>query len=620
MTRRLLPVSALVAIAALVAVVLPVAAPTSSSTPAPTEHRYALSAKQAVRAGWHADANVSTDMVGVKWSGDPNAKFTVATRDGSGRWSSPVPLDTLDVGPDPGTKEAAHAARLATEPYWVHGKKDVRIALASGAPANVDLHTVNAPGPKVPASSAGASVAWPNVIMRPGWGADESLRFRNCSGPTYTKGVRFAVIHHTVESNNYSPADSFAIVRSIYAYSVLTLGYCDMMYNFLVDKYGQIFEGRAGGVDKPVLGAHAIGFNTDSTGVALIGDYSVAQPSAAAIDAIERLLAWKFAASGIDPRAPVSYTTTGNDKFPAGTHLTIPNIVGHRDTWFTDCPGQALYNWLPAIRENVAERIEHQPVDLYTSWRPVAGAPKVIALTAYGGLYPAGGSPGFVPPAYWPAWQIAKAVKLLPGGGGGYVLDGYGGLHPFGSARPMRVSGYWPGWDIARDFVLLPNGTGGYVLDAFGALHPFGTARAVSTSAYWRGWDIARRVAVLPSGTGGYVLDGWGGVHPFGTAPALRGSPYWKGWDIARDIAVQPGTGRVYVMDGFGGIWPLGGAPRLAVHYFGADVVRGFALIASGGFQITNTGQLFRVGGAPGLVHPFGVISPPYVRELAVAP
>ncbi|MBV8950285.1 MAG: N-acetylmuramoyl-L-alanine amidase, partial [Actinobacteria bacterium] len=512
MMRRLLSCVAAAVGLALAAVVVPVVS-SGAPSPATTLRRIALSSRS-VTTGWHADATVATDLVGVKWSGDPNAQFAVSTRDASGHWNAPTPLGTVDALPDPGSPDAVHATRLATEPAWVRGSTAVRVTLVGGQATNVEMQTINAPAPKYPANSAGAFVQWPNVIPRAAWGADESLRFRNCSGPTYMSGVRFAVIHHTATSNNYSPADSPAIVRSIYAYSVLSLGYCDMMYNFLVDKYGQIFEGRYGGADKPVMGAHAIGFNTDSVGVAAIGDYSSTAPSAAMVDAIERFLAWKFAASGVDPRAPVNYVTTGNTKFAAGTQLTIPTIVGHRDTWFTECPGDQLYALLPSIRENVAERIEQQPMDTFPAWQPQANAPKLLAVSAYGGLYPAGGSAAFTPSAWWPGWPIVRAVKTLPGNTGGYVLDGFGAVHPFGFAPALPVSAYWRGFDIARDIALLPSGNGGYVLDGFGGVHPFGAAPPVAVSGYWQGWDIARRLVLLPSGNAGYVLDGWGGIHP----------------------------------------------------------------------------------------------------------
>jgi hypothetical protein len=139
-------------------------------------------------------------------------------------------------------------------------------------------------------------------------------------------------------------------------------------------------------------------------------------------------------------------------------------------------------------------------------------------------------------------------------------------------------------------------------------------------SGYWRGWDIARRVVLLPSGSGGYVLDAWGGVHQFGGAPAISTGAYWPGWDIARDIAIRPGTSDAYVLDGFGGVWPLSNAPSVAAPYFGRDVAHGLALLPTGGYVLTATGRLVPFGGAAPVAQAMVTISPPFARQLALAP
>ena len=97
--------------------------------------------------------------------------------------------------------------------------------------------------------------------------------------PKYSDAVHFAVVHHTAGSNNYTRGESAAIVRGIEIYHVKGNGWNDIGYNFLVDKYGQVFEGRYGGVDKAVIGAHAEGFNTGSVGVAVLGSYGATQIS-----------------------------------------------------------------------------------------------------------------------------------------------------------------------------------------------------------------------------------------------------------------------------------------------------------------------------------------------------
>ena len=119
----------------------------------------------------------------------------------------------------------------------------------------------------------------PSIIPRSAWGADEEIRR---APPQYFDAVHFAVVHHTAGSNAYSPAQSAAIVRGIEVYHVDANGWNDIGYNFLVDKYGQVFEGRYGGVDRPVIGAHALGFNAGSVGVAVLGDYNSTRISAAA--------------------------------------------------------------------------------------------------------------------------------------------------------------------------------------------------------------------------------------------------------------------------------------------------------------------------------------------------
>jgi len=115
----------------------------------------------------------------------------------------------------------------------------------------------------------------PNIISRAQWGAGTGMR---CGGPLYGEGVRASVVHHTATGNDYSPQDTAAILRSIYAYHTMTLGWCDIAYNALVDKYGQVFEGRAGGITNDVMGAHTGGFNRDVWGVSMIGDFEDTPP------------------------------------------------------------------------------------------------------------------------------------------------------------------------------------------------------------------------------------------------------------------------------------------------------------------------------------------------------
>lgn len=193
--------------------------------------------------------------------------------------------------------------------------------------------------------------ARPKIVTRRGWGADESLRAR---GFVYTKTDKAVFIHHTATGNNYTCSETPSVIRSIYRYHVLSMGWRDIGYNFLVDKCGTIYEGRAGGVAKPVLGAHTMGFNGNSVGIAVIGTYSRSTPSSAAVKAVARLAAWKLGLYGMNPRGKTYLKSAGGNLYQKGKNVRLNVISGHRDGFATDCPGAKLYGKLGAVRDAAA--------------------------------------------------------------------------------------------------------------------------------------------------------------------------------------------------------------------------------------------------------------------------
>ncbi|MEU9144857.1 peptidoglycan recognition protein [Streptomyces sp. NPDC048349] len=192
----------------------------------------------------------------------------------------------------------------------------------------------------------------PRIVTRKGWGADESLRE---PGFVYTSTVKAAFVHHSASGNNYACKDAPAVLRSLYRYHVVSSGWRDVGYNFAVDKCGTVYEGRAGGVSKAVLGAHTMGFNTNSMGVAVLGTYTSTAPPAAAVDAVARLTAWKLGLFGRDPRAKTTLTSGGGNLYPKGRNVSMNVISGHRDGFATACPGAKLYGKLPATRTSSAK-------------------------------------------------------------------------------------------------------------------------------------------------------------------------------------------------------------------------------------------------------------------------
>jgi hypothetical protein len=199
----------------------------------------------------------------------------------------------------------------------------------------------------------------PAIVSRAGWAADESLVK---APPTYDTAVKAAFVHHSATGNSYTCAEAPSVVRSVFLYHVQSQGWDDIGYNFLVDKCGTVYEGRAGGADRAVHGAHTYGFNTDTTGITVLGTYTAANdaatpgvaPSQASLDAVAKVAAWKLGLSGVDPTAKTVLTSAAPNgtggKYPFGQEVSLYTISGHRDGFATACPGEQLFAKLGAIR------------------------------------------------------------------------------------------------------------------------------------------------------------------------------------------------------------------------------------------------------------------------------
>ncbi|MFI8304114.1 N-acetylmuramoyl-L-alanine amidase [Streptomyces sp. NPDC085927] len=191
----------------------------------------------------------------------------------------------------------------------------------------------------------------PGIVTRGGWGADESLREQSF---VYTDKVSAAFVHHTASGNNYTCAQAPSVIRSIYRYHTGSMGWRDIGYNFLVDKCGKIYEGRAGGVANPVMGAHTLGFNSNTMGVAVLGTFDSTKPPAAAVTGVAQLTAWKLGLHGMDPSAKTYLTSGGGNLYKKGTKVRLNVISGHRDGFNTVCPGGKLYEKLGTARSAAA--------------------------------------------------------------------------------------------------------------------------------------------------------------------------------------------------------------------------------------------------------------------------
>jgi len=187
----------------------------------------------------------------------------------------------------------------------------------------------------------------PRIVTRRGWGANEKLREKTF---IYTKKVKAAFVHHSATGNGYGCSQAPSVIRGIYRYHVKSMGWRDIGYNFVVDKCGNIYEGRAGGVAKPVMGAHTLGFNSNSMGIAVLGTFNSAKPSKATVKALGRLTAWKLGLGGANPRGKTYLKSGGGNLYRKGKNVRLNVISGHRDGFATECPGRKLYAKLGSVR------------------------------------------------------------------------------------------------------------------------------------------------------------------------------------------------------------------------------------------------------------------------------
>ncbi|MEY3733100.1 MAG: hypothetical protein RL347_459 [Actinomycetota bacterium] len=304
---------------------------------------------------------------------DPSTRIVVRVRQ-DGQWLPWMEVPISDHLPDPETEEGQRA-RFATEPIVTDDADgiQVRVDTPSGQmPADTDLTLIDNPErPEdatlvgaTPASSARASVAKPTIITRAQWGADESLRRGTTS---YSDTIKVAFVHHVVSTNDYTPAQAAQQMRNIYSWFTEGIQVNDFGYNFMVDRFGRIYEGRAGGVNRPVVGAHTSGFNAESFAVSFLGNADTLNPDAPAkekiLDAMSDLIAWKFDLHDVNPLGSAVLTSAGpgpgqgtTSLYWPGEKVTSKTIAGHGDIGATSCPGEFLKPALDHIRLAVSAR------------------------------------------------------------------------------------------------------------------------------------------------------------------------------------------------------------------------------------------------------------------------
>jgi hypothetical protein len=376
------------------------------------------------------DVAGAVTVVGVSWP-----KGAVSTRDkfqirtftstGWGKWQL---LDVEDGGVDPA--EGSRTPTRGTSPYVVAGasKYEVRsLSTNQAAPAAAHVQVVD-PGTSAADSiqqapgAAAAATAMPTIYSRAQWGANEKLRR---AAPSYGR-IMLGIVHHTVSSNSYSASSVPAMIRGMYSYHVQSLKWSDIGYNFLIDRFGRIWEGRYGGVSRPVVGAQTANFNSVSTGVSAIGQYDIGAVPQVVTNAYKRLFAWKFSLAGI----PAVGRVVANGK-------TLNRVSGHRDANQTACPGRYLYAKLPEIRTGAAALMK-------------TSSPVVVPASVIRSVINRDADRNGIP----------DALSYSPGAGGGAISGSTALLT--GTARAPVRSGVsiGPGWNSVRSAILSPDLSG----------------------------------------------------------------------------------------------------------------------------------------------------------------
>lgn len=340
---------------------------------------------RAPRFGGPVETPRTFELLGIR---GPGADAQLRARGLDGRWTEWLPVRAVhNHGPD--ARRSGASPDALSDPVWTGPARAFEIR--ADRPVDVVLvdpgHGATASAKRFVDAGLPAGAGQPKIIARSSW-ATASCRPRV---PAEFGAVDLAFVHHTVSSNAYRPSQSAAMIRSICLYHKYGNGWDDIGYNFVVDRFGQIFEARAGGIDEAIVGAHAGGYNVYSSGVALLGNFGGTGPPRRAFEALARLLAWKLAVHGIELPATVTVEVTRAgapySRYPAGARVRLNRVAGHGDADATSCPGAGTRRQLPRLRQVVRDLIGEVSA---LGIQPQGAGPGAVTV---GGVLTTGGLP-----------------------------------------------------------------------------------------------------------------------------------------------------------------------------------------------------------------------------------
>ncbi|HUP87698.1 MAG TPA: N-acetylmuramoyl-L-alanine amidase [Acidimicrobiales bacterium] len=552
--------------------------------------------------------------LGVRWIGEETDVLQARWRAEAAGWSAWTQVEIAhDLGDD------ATDVRLSGL-LVVDDAVDAQVRVLAGTPDHIEVVAIDTEhGPRhlviekppagaqtiltTPTTAAPASstttttttkpttpppVAQPNVITRAQWGADESMK--GSDPPLFAPITRLA-LHHTAGAEGEDPA---ATVRAIYAYHTKSNGWNDIGYNFLVDSAGRIYEGRyardyaRGEIPTGettdqlgVIGAHISGNNTGTVGIALLGDFSGdAQPTSAAVRAAEKMFAWKADRHDINVAGTTSWST--GEK---------PTLIGHRDAGTTACPGDRLYEQLPAMRSRIVEVVGPVKPKPTTTGYWVLG--RDTALYTFGDAPFQGG-----------AMEIpAPAVSMSPTRTGlGYWLlsangrvSAYGDAGNYGSTEAMRLNAPAVRLEPTR------SGKGYWIQAADGGIFSFGDATFYGSTGSLKLNSPVISMSATPSGRGYWLLAGDGGVFTFGDGEFFGSTGSMKLNAPVVSMAPHPNGRGYWLQARDGGIFSFG-----EVRFFGSVPGLGIPSASTVQIRTTPSGDGYYVMAADGGIFTFG--------------
>jgi hypothetical protein len=414
-----------------------------------------LGDSDAVQISVTKDAGVAADDLSLALIGDnpgitgaPDAAEPPAPSAGTD--GSDVPEDRA-AGPDEPVAPAPATPAPSPTATGAASRSDGAVFRTLAGAVTTSRSATTSVTPAVATSTATAvpaAAGAPRIISRAEWGAPA----QTCT-PDVATGLVGAVVHHTAGSNSYSSvSEAMNLLRNDAAYHISARGWCDLGYNFVVDKWGNIYEGRAGSAALPVIGVHAGGFNTGTVGVAMLGTYD-AMPSAATQSAVGTIIGWRLGSYRVDPLGTMRYATgAGENSRYLNETVTLPRIFGHRDVAFTACPGNGGYAALPTIRYAAASAAQaswaQPPSSLMRSpnnatvYLLSGGQRHAISdLATMSSLAPLG-SVTYVPDQYLASWPVGTPVtRALRSPDGTVFFVDSGIVLTFGACDQVRDYG-----------------------------------------------------------------------------------------------------------------------------------------------------------------------------------